>query len=244
MSTPEALLRSLGVDSPAGIDLETIAWSCGLTVRYAPLNGCDARIVGMGDRGVLTINSAQAPARQRFSLAHELGHWHLHRGRLMLCRAEEIEGPVSEARGLEVDADHFAAALLMPRFLFEPAAAALSRKAPWAMVESLASQFQTSLLATALRIITLDIWPGWLVCHTSAGRPFAFKAPTAEDVGRPPIAVDYRSGAFDIVHAGAAGVCSRQLPGDAWFAGAQRRIAIEHCRAYPPDRALTFVRLA
>lgn len=244
MSTPEALLRSLGVDSPAGIDLETIAWSCGLAVRYAPLNGCDARIVGMGDRGVLTVNSGQGSARQRFSLAHELGHWQLHRGRLMICRAEEIEGSMSEARGLELDADHFAAALLMPRFLFVPAAAALKGKPPWTMAESLAGEFQTSLLATALRMIALDIWPGWLVCHTRNGRPFAFKAPSAEDLGRPPIAVDHRSGAFDIVHAAAAGVCSRQLPGDAWFAGAHRRIAIEHSRAYPPDRALTFVRLA
>lgn len=162
----------------------------------------------------------------------------------MICRAEEIEGSMSEARGLELDADHFAAALLMPRFLFVPAAAALNGKPPWTMAESLAGEFQTSLLATALRMIALDIWPGWLVCHTRNGRPFAFKAPSAEDLGRPPIAVDHRSGAFDIVHAAAAGVCSRQLPGDAWFAGAQRRIAIEHSRAYPPDRALTFVRLA
>ena len=112
------------------------------------------------------------------------------------------------------------------------------------MAESLAGQFQTSLLATALRMIALDVWPGWLVCHTSTGRPFAFMAPAAEDIGLPPIHVDYRSGAFDIVHTGAAGVHSRQLPGDAWFTGAQRRIAIEHSRAYPPNRALTFVRLA
>lgn len=214
-----------------------------MAVRYAPLIGCDARIVGMGDRGVLTVNSAQGLARQRFSLAHELGHWQLHRGRLMLCHAEEIDGTVSEARGLEVDADRYAAALLMPRFLFEPAAAALGNRPPWAMAESLAGQFQTSLLATALRMIALDIWPGWLVCHTRTGRPFAFRAPAAEDLGRPPIAVDYRSGAFEIVHAGATGVRSRQLAGDAWFAGSHRRIAIEHSRAYPPDRALTFVRL-
>lgn len=128
MKTPETLLRSLGIDSAADIELETIAWSCGLVVQYAPLNGCDARIVGKGDRGVLTVNSAQSPARRRFSLAHELGHWQLHRGRLMLCRAEEIEGSISEARGLEMDADRYAAALLMPRYLFLPAAVALKGK--------------------------------------------------------------------------------------------------------------------
>ena len=245
MKTPETLLRSLGIDSAAGIELETIAWSCGLAVRYAPLQGCDARIVGKGDRGVLTVNSAQSKPRRRFSLAHELGHWQLHRGRLMLCRAEEIEGSMSDARGFELDADQYAAALLMPRFLFVPAATALKGKPPWSLADALATQFQTSLLATALRMIRLDVWPGWLVCHTRTARPFAFRAPSAEDSGYPPVAVDHRSAAFDMVHATAAGVRSHQVPGDVWFGGgAQRRLAIEHCRAYPPDRVLTFVRLA
>jgi hypothetical protein len=125
LNTPEALLRSLGVTAAEHIELETIAWSCGLEVRFAPLAGCDARIVGKGDRGVLTVNSGQSIARQRFSLAHELGHWTLHRGRLMLCHAAEIGNASSEKRGFELDADQFAAALLMPRYLFEPAAAAL-----------------------------------------------------------------------------------------------------------------------
>ena len=244
MKTPETLLRALGIKSAADIELETIAWSCGLAVQYAPLNGCDARIVGKGDRGFLTVNSAQIPARRRFSLAHELGHWQLHRGRLMLCRAEEIEGSMSQARGLELDADRYAAALLMPSYLFIPAAVALKGKLPWSMADTLAAQFQTSLLATALRMINLDIWPGWLVCHTRTGRPFAFKAPSVESDARPPIEVDYRSSAFDMVHSSENGVSSRKVPGDVWFAGAQREFAIEHCRAYPPDRVLTFVKFA
>jgi hypothetical protein len=243
LKTPESLLRSLGVDSATGIELEAIAWYCGLAVRYAPLAGCDARIVGRGDRGVLTVNSAQSPARRRFSLAHELGHWQLHRGRLMLCRAEEIEGSITEARGLELDADQYAAALLMPRYLFVSAAAELQNKPPWAMAEALAAQFQSSLLATALRMITLDVWPGWLVCHTREGRPFSFKAPSVEDIGRPPLAIDHRSAGFDVVHANATGVRARKVAGDVWFAAAKHRIAMEYARAYPPERVLTFVRL-
>lgn len=243
MNTPESLLRSLGISSADGIDLETIAWHCGLTVRFAPLTGCDARIVGKGDRGVLTVSSAQSPARRRFSLAHELGHWQLHRGRLMLCRAEEIEGSVTEARGFELDADQYAASLLMPRFLFVPAADLIKNKPPWSIAEALSAQFQTSLLATALRMIALDVWPGWLVCHTRHGRPFCFKAPSVDDIGRPPLAVDYRSAAFDVVHANASGLHARKVAGDVWFAGAKHRIAMEYARAYPPERVLTFVRL-
>lgn len=161
----------------------------------------------------------------------------------MLCRAEEIEGSVTEARGFELDADQYAASLLMPRFLFVPAADLIKNKPPWSIAEALAAQFQTSLLATALRMIALDVWPGWLVCHTRHGRPFCFKAPSVDDIGRPPLEVDHRSGAFDVVHANASGVSARKVAGDVWFAAAKHRIAMEYARAYPPERVLTFVRL-
>lgn len=242
MNTPEALLRSLGVTAAEHIELETIAWFCGLEVRFAPLAGCDARIVGKGDRGVLTVNSGQSIARQRFSLAHELGHWTLHRGRLMLCHAAEIGDASSEKRGFELDADQFAAALLMPRYLFEPAAAAL-KGAPWSIADSLAKQFQTSLLATALRMVTLGAWPGWLVCNNVNKRQFAFRAPTVDAFPRPNLELDYRSAAFNMVHAKQVGVHSAQVAGDVWFADADRGLVVEHCRSYPPDRALSFIRL-
>lgn len=161
----------------------------------------------------------------------------------MLCRAEDIEGSVTESRGFELEADQYAASLLMPRFLFVPAANLIKNKPPWSMAEALAAQFQTSLLATALRMIALDVWPGWLVCHTRLGRPFCFKAPSIDDFGRPPIEVDHRSAAFDVVHANAGGVHARKVTGDVWFSAAKHRYAMEYARAYPPDRVLTFVRL-
>ena len=167
---PETLLRQLGITSPAHLDLEVIAWHCGLEIQYKPLRGCDARIVGCGDRGLLTIDSRQIEERQRFSIAHELGHWLLHRGQLMMCRSEEIESPSNSSKGFERDADTFAAALLMPRYLFAPAVERVARKEPWTQVGLLAEEFKTSALATALRLVNLDLWPGWLLTHSKHGR--------------------------------------------------------------------------
>jgi len=62
------------------------------------------------------LNANEPPARQRFTLAHELGHWvcqHL-AGRTVpvFCRAAEVG--VGEGRLLEREANVFAAELLMP----------------------------------------------------------------------------------------------------------------------------------
>ena len=62
------------------------------------------------------LNASESPARQRFTLAHELGHWvcqHLEgRSVPVFCRAAEVG--VGEGRLLEREANVFAAELLMP----------------------------------------------------------------------------------------------------------------------------------
>jgi len=90
-SQAERLLRSLGVTEPEEIDLEALAWHMGVVkVKYRELDGCEARIVGLGDQAIITVDNRAIPRRRRFSLAHELGHWHLHRGKTLLCRHEDI----------------------------------------------------------------------------------------------------------------------------------------------------------
>ena len=50
LTAPERLLQDLGVTDPDDIDLEAIAWTMGAEVRYRPLDGCEARILGRDDR--------------------------------------------------------------------------------------------------------------------------------------------------------------------------------------------------
>ena len=42
----ELVLLDLGINSPADIDLEAIAWTLGARVRYRPLDSCEARRQG------------------------------------------------------------------------------------------------------------------------------------------------------------------------------------------------------
>jgi Zn-dependent peptidase ImmA (M78 family) len=42
------------------------------------------------ERAIVTVNNASSSGRRRFSLGHELGHWHFDRGKTLVCREDEI----------------------------------------------------------------------------------------------------------------------------------------------------------
>ena len=79
----------------------------------------------MGEVWVNAEEGRQWPARRRFTIAHELGHWRLHRDveRAVFCRAASIEPDASQTRELlppvEDEANVFAAAVLMPARLIQ-----------------------------------------------------------------------------------------------------------------------------
>jgi IrrE N-terminal-like domain len=116
LTPAERLLQELGITEPNEIDLEAIAYHVGAHVRYRPLDGCEARIIGRADNAIITVNEHSSCRRKRFSIAHELGHWCHHRGNALVCRVEEIRprDPTSPERV----ADAYAADLLMPHYLF------------------------------------------------------------------------------------------------------------------------------
>src|SRR5258708_12196100 len=74
IQTPEQILADLGIREPEDLEIEAIAEYCGATIRYKPLSGCEARIIGYHDRAIITINVNSWRGRQRFSGGHEQGH--------------------------------------------------------------------------------------------------------------------------------------------------------------------------
>src|SRR6187551_2686005 len=91
----EKLISELHIkDKSDLLKLEEIAWSRGVLVNYADLEGSEARLVtAKGKGGVITISTAiENRHRKRFSIAHELGHFEIHKGNLglSLCTAQDI----------------------------------------------------------------------------------------------------------------------------------------------------------
>lgn len=163
------LLQGYGITEPEDIDLDAIAYDCGATVKYRRLDGCEARIVGKGDRAVISIDARAILTRQRFSLAHELAHWLQDRGNVsFLCKKSDIRESNGADNGVEAAANRLAADLLMPEYIFQP----LCAKKPLTLitVNSLAQRFRTSRTSTALRLVQIGPYPGIVACYTAKGR--------------------------------------------------------------------------
>ncbi len=168
LTSPNLLLEHLGIDEPRDLDVEAIAQACGATIVYESLEGCEARIIGAHDRAIITINADAPRPRQRFSAAHELGHWMHDRGKVAFaCQEGQFVAEWGKANP-ERRANRFAVDLLLPRLMFKRR----MRHSPvtFATVRELALEFQTSLTATAIRLVELSSYPAMLVCHDRGQR--------------------------------------------------------------------------
>ena len=115
-------LREFGVqDTP--VPVTAMARRQGLTLRYADFPQ-DENVSGFIDANSnsIVVNAAEPPSRHMFTIAHELGHWLLHRQQVMDDRRYRVltrEALDAPKPSIEREADGFAADLLVPEFLLE-----------------------------------------------------------------------------------------------------------------------------
>jgi len=176
--TPDQLLDELGITEPSQLKIEAIAYHCHAVIVYEPLSGCEANIVGKGDRAIITVNSKAIPTRQRFSAGHELGHWMRDRGQIAFgCSQMQIDSEWF-ANNPETRANQFASDLLLPSRLFVPLAK--GRPITVETVRDLSRSFQMSLTATAIKLVRFSSFPSMLVYYENGERKWFI--PSAEDL--------------------------------------------------------------
>jgi Zn-dependent peptidase ImmA (M78 family) len=218
LTPAEKLLQELGVTEPNDIDLEAIAWHRGVTVKYRPLKGCEARIVGYDNKAVISIHTEGTPTRKRYSLAHELGHWEHHRGQSVICRTDDIYGK-NAASIIERVANRYAADLLMPGYLFDPFSQDL-KALNTSTVIKVSEKFFVSKHAAAIRLVERSTQAVMLVCHVPNGRKSFSKSPTAPSSWALHSNLDPRSSAMEILFGNRADDPQpRKVAADAWFDG-------------------------
>lgn len=164
----EQLHRDYNLTFP--VDLSWLTEELGFDVSYLRLEDEVSGMLVSGGRGAaIGINKGHAPVRQRFTLAHEIGHYLLH-----TTPGEEVEfvDKVRYRRSLketplkpepeEVEANLFAAELLMPRFEVERL---IQRNEVEffkdEMVEAFAKYFGVSVQAMMVRLSNLGYIPDW-----------------------------------------------------------------------------------
>lgn len=163
----EYILSILGIQQKEDIDVDLISHFFGVYVAKRNLTGCSAKLTCTRRSARITVfNSEKYEPRIRFSIAHELGHFFLHKNQkcFFSCSSDDMYqwgGP-----GIEVEANTFAANLLMPEKIFKNY---VSKKAPSVdLIIRTSNEFCTSLTATLIRYVECSFEPLALV-HVKDG---------------------------------------------------------------------------
>jgi Zn-dependent peptidase ImmA (M78 family) len=240
----ESLVAELGISSPGELDVEAIAFDSGVEVAYERLNGCEATLVGYGDRAIATINPSGVRGRERFSVAHEVGHWHLHRGQSFQCRVDEPDGNLVSNRQLEKEADTFAAHLLMPGPLFNPQVRQLGQP-NFQQLAGIAGQFEASLMATALRLANINTLPVIVACYDQRGRRWSLPAQDVPKRWFLKQSLDEDTFTYDLLKFGKECRHLGKQSADAWFENddADKYEVLEQCVLSHGGQALVLLYL-
>lgn len=153
----------------APVDIEAIAKRCGISVEQTDLGeDISGVLVVRGENATIAYSSNQGDQRKRFTIAHEIGHYALHRNLendtvfvdrdfIVKYRSNKIYSEVEMRQ--EREANAFAASLLMPKeFIYEE----LNKESIKYLTETdviveLARVFNVSIPAMTFRLTNLNI---------------------------------------------------------------------------------------
>lgn len=164
----ERLLRGHEITKPP-VSVDRLAKHLNVQVVYEPFDGeVSGMLVQDQSDGspVIVVNSLNAPVRQRFTVAHELGHHLLHSQCVYVDRPLAVRFRDSQSSLAidpeEIQANQFAAALLMPRdWVIRDADHILARQRDIPdeeLIDRLAREYRVSRQAMEFRLANLGIW--------------------------------------------------------------------------------------
>jgi len=147
------LLKELEIDN-LPICPFSISDKLGIKVEALPSDqrGCSGMLLRSGNQfGILYATYLENEGLQRFSVSHEVGHYRIpgHYENINMNGLHKSHAGFVSTDRYEIEADHFAANLLMPAFLFNPAMDKAGNGLD--AIKELAILCKTSLTATSIR---------------------------------------------------------------------------------------------
>jgi hypothetical protein len=232
------MLGEYGIER-APVDPFSIAESLGIVVKSSDelegsFSGC--LLQAGASFGILYSTGIRNKGYQRFTVAHELGHFSLsdhHRVLFEKGALHRSESGFTSGVWYEREADLFGVELLIPEFLFHKHRREFSTGLDG--VKGLAELFQTSLTATGIRYATLSTEPvavvvseGDRILYSVLSKPFAsrFGQGAARESGARPVPAE---SVTRNVNAGGNVVTEERgiVPAKQWFPGASGELAEE-----------------
>src|SRR6266508_1644894 len=180
------LLDELGADQTEQIDVFGICEDLGLWLAFLPMNNLLGAFIPEGVGGVLVTTQRPIPI-QRYTAAHEIGHWRLDHGHgIALDGEEHVLGATPVER--EQLAQVFAGSLLMPPPLVFGVLERLGLNGGSLQPEhayAIARETGVSYEATVRQLTHLEVITGDHATNLRRRRPLQVKADLA--LGRRPV---------------------------------------------------------
>lgn len=151
-----ALLSRLEIQQP--VNLERVASAIRLRIRKVNSTGFDGAMKRLPGRalGIVAVRAAiRGVGRERFTIAHEIGHYVLpgHGTLSSICTAHEITVQIKNNTEEEIAANRFATELLLPAEQIHDLIR--ERALSIGTVRFIADRFQTSLTAAVLQCVAV-----------------------------------------------------------------------------------------
>ena len=163
----DRLVQNLALDS-LPIDVHQVAASLGLQLVFENLGrGVSGLLVSISGRAFVCVQKSDHQNRQRFTIAHEIGHFvlrhqfeygehvHVDKGNFISQRGARSAAGVDER---EIEANQFAVCLLMPpRLLRDEVARFAGVPVLDDQVSELSRMFRVSEQAMTIRLTTMGL---------------------------------------------------------------------------------------
>jgi predicted transcriptional regulator len=139
-ASADDILRLFNVIRPP-VPVARIIQNLGVHLSPVPNPGWSGAVQSSDTRAEIWFSSTESGTRQRFTMAHELGHLMLH------DVGQAFRDLTFNGSPQELQANEFAASLLMPIWMLDPVAMSIG-----ADVATLASMFHVSPAAMSVRL--------------------------------------------------------------------------------------------
>ena len=152
----EGVLKTLNVKS-LPIPVEEIANKYQIKISRAPNSDFSGMLIRKDGRALIGVSSSESSVRQRFTVAHELGHFFLHPNQDAFIDYRDNKKEIMRTPR-EKQANMFAAALLMPRHtLLKDFRAIMKEGFSEDELQTLARKYEVSEDAMWYRLINLNL---------------------------------------------------------------------------------------
>lgn len=169
-NSAQALIDDFGITS-APVPVQRIAEYLGIKLtRYQGSGVSGVLVIDQVGKATIGYNPTESIVRQRFTIAHELGHYVLHRNPtankevLFIDKDFKFQVELRKEGGEymnprnEVEANAFAAALLMPEDLLRNESLNYNDLGELQVIKKLSMKFQVSSIAMTYRISNLGLY--------------------------------------------------------------------------------------